>query len=79
MSVFLTRFTSDCYQKSTPRIYLSPPDISLDDRAAIEKALDSGWVAPVGPQIDAFEAALSNRFKPEVHDLLFIREHLLCI
>ena len=43
------------------RIYLSPPDISLDDRAAIEKALDSGWVAPVGPQIDAFEAALSNR------------------
>lgn len=52
------------------RIYLSPPDISSDDRAAIEKALDSGWVAPVGPQIDAFEAALSNRLN---------REHALAV
>lgn len=43
------------------RIYLSPPDISQKDRSAIESAFDSGWVAPVGPDLDAFEAEVSQR------------------
>lgn len=43
------------------RIYLSPPDISKKDRSAIESAFDSGWVAPVGPDLDAFEAEVAER------------------
>lgn len=43
------------------RIYLSPPDISKQDRSAIDSAFDSGWVAPVGPDLDAFEAEVAKR------------------
>lgn len=43
------------------RIYLSPPDISKKDRSAIESAFDSGWVAPIGPDLDAFEAEVAKR------------------
>ena len=43
------------------RIYLSPPDISKQDRSAVESAFDSGWVAPVGPDLDAFESEVGSR------------------
>lgn len=43
------------------RIYLSPPDISGQDRSAIDSAFNSGWVAPVGPDLDAFEAEVAKR------------------
>ena len=43
------------------RIYLSPPDISNQDRFAVQSAFESGWVAPVGPDLDAFEAEVANR------------------
>ena len=43
------------------RIYLSPPDISNQDRLAVQSAFDSGWVAPVGPDLDAFEAEVAIR------------------
>ena len=43
------------------RIYLSPPDISKKDRSAVESAFDSGWVAPIGPDLDAFEAEVAER------------------
>lgn len=42
-----------------PRIYLSPPDISQQDHAAVDAVLTSNWVAPVGPHLEAFEAALA--------------------
>ncbi len=41
-----------------PRIYLSPPDISAPDHAAVDEVLRSNWVAPVGPHLDAFETAV---------------------
>ncbi|HEY6635110.1 MAG TPA: aminotransferase class I/II-fold pyridoxal phosphate-dependent enzyme, partial [Acidimicrobiia bacterium] len=41
------------------RIYLSPPDTSPADGEAVQRALDSGWVAPLGPEVDAFEAELA--------------------
>jgi pyridoxal phosphate-dependent aminotransferase EpsN len=41
------------------RIYLSPPDVGDHDRAAIERAFDGGWIAPLGPEVDAFEAELA--------------------
>ena len=37
------------------RIYLSPPDVNGVDRQRLLAAVDSGWVAPVGPDLDAFE------------------------
>jgi pyridoxal phosphate-dependent aminotransferase EpsN len=43
------------------RIYLSPPDISPQDHAAIEAVLASNWVAPVGPDLAAFETAVAAR------------------
>jgi dTDP-4-amino-4,6-dideoxygalactose transaminase len=41
------------------RILLSPPDVTAGDRDALLAALDGGWVAPVGPEIDRFEADLA--------------------
>jgi len=41
------------------RIYLSPPDVGAADRAAILRAFDGGWIAPLGPEVDAFESELS--------------------
>ncbi|MGA7226700.1 MAG: aminotransferase class I/II-fold pyridoxal phosphate-dependent enzyme [Acidimicrobiia bacterium] len=43
------------------RIYLSPPDVGEHDRQAIMRALDGGWVAPLGPEVDAFENELADR------------------
>ncbi|MBB2944506.1 dTDP-4-amino-4,6-dideoxygalactose transaminase [Actinoplanes lutulentus] len=37
------------------RIFLSPPDVSDLERKLLLKAFDSNWVAPVGPDLDAFE------------------------
>lgn len=36
-------------------IYLSPPDVGPLEREYLLRALDSGWIAPVGPDLDAFE------------------------
>jgi len=41
-------------------IYLSPPDVGPDDRAALLAAFDSGWIAPVGPDLDAFESEVAG-------------------
>ncbi|HUI03241.1 MAG TPA: aminotransferase class I/II-fold pyridoxal phosphate-dependent enzyme [Acidimicrobiales bacterium] len=43
------------------RVYLSPPDVGDEERRLVVDALDSGWVAPLGPYVDAFEAALAAR------------------
>lgn len=40
-------------------IHLSPPDMSPHEREALLRAFDSGWVAPAGPELDAFEAELA--------------------
>ena len=37
------------------RIYLSAPDVRGAERAQVLEAIESNWVAPVGPAIDAFE------------------------
>ena len=37
------------------RIYLSPPDVGPDERKLLLEAFDSGWVAPAGPDLPAFE------------------------
>lgn len=40
------------------KIYLSPPHMSGLEMKYIQQAFDSNWIAPVGPNIDAFEAEL---------------------
>ena len=42
------------------RIYLSPPDVGEAERKLLLEAFDSGWVAPVGPDLDAFEAQVAE-------------------
>ena len=37
------------------RIHLSPPDVSDVERDLLLEAFDSNWIAPLGPQVDAFE------------------------
>lgn len=43
------------------RIFISPPWVGAAERAAIKSAFASGYVAPCGPQVDAFEAALARQ------------------
>jgi dTDP-4-amino-4,6-dideoxygalactose transaminase len=42
------------------RIFLSPPDVGPADRDALLRAFDGGWIAPLGPEVDAFEAELAT-------------------
>jgi len=37
------------------RLYLSPPDVGDTERDALLRAFDSNWIAPLGPEVDAFE------------------------
>ncbi|MEV4463937.1 aminotransferase class I/II-fold pyridoxal phosphate-dependent enzyme [Micromonospora echinofusca] len=42
-------------------IYLSPPDVGPLEESYVLAALRSGWVAPVGPDLDAFESEVARR------------------
>ncbi len=42
------------------RIYLSPPHMGGDELKYIHEAFDQNWIAPVGPNVDAFEKELSQ-------------------
>jgi dTDP-4-amino-4,6-dideoxygalactose transaminase len=54
----MNRFVST---QQNSRIYLSPPDMSDGERASLMAAFDSNWIAPLGPDVDAFEGELSIR------------------
>jgi len=41
------------------RIYLSPPSQSGNEQAAVARAIESNWIAPLGPEVDEFEAELA--------------------
>lgn len=41
------------------RILLSPPDVGSADREALLRAFETGWIAPLGPEVDAFEDELA--------------------
>jgi dTDP-4-amino-4,6-dideoxygalactose transaminase len=43
------------------RIYLSPPDVGPDERRILLDAFDSNWIAPLGPDVDAFEREVADR------------------
>lgn len=37
------------------RIYLSPPHLGDDEFRLVQEVFESNWIAPLGPQVDAFE------------------------
>jgi dTDP-4-amino-4,6-dideoxygalactose transaminase len=43
------------------RIYLSPPDLAGTELAMLGDAIASGWIAPLGPHVDGFEAEMCAR------------------
>lgn len=43
------------------RIYLSPPDVTQLEEDAVIRAIRSGWIAPLGPDVEAFEQEIANR------------------
>ncbi|GAB3616260.1 aminotransferase class I/II-fold pyridoxal phosphate-dependent enzyme [Okibacterium endophyticum] len=43
------------------RIYMSSPDVGEKEEAAVIAAIRSGWIAPLGPDVDAFERELAER------------------
>ncbi|MCR8669854.1 DegT/DnrJ/EryC1/StrS aminotransferase family protein [Agrococcus sp. HG114] len=43
------------------RIYMSSPDIGEAEKAAVRAAMDSGWIAPLGPDVEGFEQDLAAR------------------
>jgi dTDP-4-amino-4,6-dideoxygalactose transaminase len=43
------------------RVYLSPPDVGPEERRMLLEAFDSNWIAPVGPDLEAFERELADR------------------
>lgn len=42
------------------KIFLSPPDVGALEIDFVDQALQSGWVAPKGPDLDAFEGAVAD-------------------
>lgn len=41
------------------RILLSSPDVTELEEAAVVRAVRTGWIAPLGPEVDAFEEELA--------------------
>ena len=46
---------------SESRIFLSPPDVGDLEQQYVLDAMRSGWVAPAGPDLDAFEREVADR------------------
>lgn len=42
------------------RILLSPPDVTDAEEQALLRAFRTGWIAPLGPEVDAFEEELAE-------------------
>lgn len=43
------------------RIFMSSPDVGQLEEDAVVAAMRSGWIAPLGPDVDAFERELAER------------------
>lgn len=42
------------------KIYLSPPHLSGNETKYIQEAIDTNWIAPLGPNVDAFEKEIAQ-------------------
>ncbi|WP_078553417.1 aminotransferase class I/II-fold pyridoxal phosphate-dependent enzyme [Alkalihalobacterium alkalicellulosilyticum] len=45
---------------SKKKIFLSPPHMSGNETKYIQEAMDTNWIAPLGPNVDAFEKEIAN-------------------
>ena len=45
----------------TDRIYMSSPDVGELEEQAVVAAMRGGWIAPLGPDVDAFEREVAER------------------
>ncbi len=45
------------------KIWLSPPHITGEEQKYIQEAFASNWIAPIGPNVDAFEKAICTYTK----------------
>ncbi len=43
------------------KLFLSPPDLAGTELAMLQDAIESNWIAPLGPHVDAFEAEMCAR------------------
>ena len=43
------------------RIFLSPPHMGGEEMKYVQEAFESNYIAPLGPQIDAFEREFSKK------------------
>jgi dTDP-4-amino-4,6-dideoxygalactose transaminase len=46
---------------SPARVYMSPPHMNAEDRELLLAAFDSNWIAPLGPNVDAFENEFAEK------------------
>jgi len=44
-----------------PRVLMSPPDVGQLEEDAVVRAMRSGWIAPTGPEVTAFEEEMATR------------------
>ena len=49
------------------RIFLSRPHMSGHEEVRVAEAFLSNFVAPLGPQLDAFEASVRDYLNADVH------------
>jgi dTDP-4-amino-4,6-dideoxygalactose transaminase len=47
--------------KNKTRIFLSPPHMSGHEQRYINEAFESNYIAPIGPQVDAFEDEFAEK------------------
>lgn len=47
--------------KERPMLLLSPPEVGDIEHDALNRALDSGWIAPAGEELNAFESELAEQ------------------
>ena len=45
----------------TDRIFMSSPDVGELEQQYVQAAMTGGWIAPLGPDVDAFENELAER------------------
>jgi hypothetical protein len=61
---------STCISTSPRRIYLSPPHMCGKELEFVRDAFESNWIAPLGPQVDAFErefARVISGLEPQIN------------
>ena len=49
------------------RIFLSPPHMEGSESDLVEEVFASNWIAPVGPDVEAFEQEFSTMVLSLIH------------